>query len=540
MPPDFARYLLSKGRTFSMPSLLTRRTLRTLAAVAVVLALGSSPAHAAPMPVRVAANEPAYEGVGASSLILLESVNAPGKVVQLGDTNAQVSSAPGATDRAAAAVETMKTGDASALKAQALRFYPVTGAQNTFVIADQQGRALVRARNNQTAFRYLQLADVADSASDPYAQWEARDAGDGTVNLVNVQQDPSKKWAALDLYNQKTADGSEVQTYTLSAGSAVQKWRMHSLTATVAVPTTVTPVGTQPRLPAKLVARYGWGASFPLTSIAWQEPDRSLWNTRGDVDVVGTAAGFFGETLTVSAHFAVGAAEAADDAMLRSYAGVSLKELRMLAPRTVVRQVGASGASVTAPVSWDFSGITDASLAQTGTVTVPAVSGTAFSARLIVTLVAPETANILRQSGTHPDWAVRDSGTAFALTDGNRNAVGFSDWRSGGATNRANPNRVSFAFDKPRAVTGVNVYDVNGKQNIGTVTVQYRTLLGGWKNLPTASAWPAVNTSANLSLEVTSTPVLATGVRVLLANKSSSTWMTLSEVEVYGPQAPSA
>lgn len=527
-----------------MSFLLPRRSLHGLAAAAVaLLALGvGSPAHAAPSDVTgpLAAVGASYEGVGAPRRMLLESVNAPGKVVQLGDTNAQVSSAPGATDRAAAAVEAMKTGDPSALAAQALTFYPVNGAANTYVIADQQGRALIRSRNNSTTFRYLQLADVADSATDPYAQWEARDAGDGTVNLVNVQQDPSNRWAALDLYNQKTADGSEVQSWTLSPGSAVQKWRMHTLTATVTVPTAVTPVGTEPRLPAKLVARYGWGTSFPLTSIAWQKPDRSVWNASGDVDVAGTAAGFFGETITVSAHIAVGAAAAADDATLRSYAGVSVKELRMLAPRTVVRQVGGSGGSVTAPVSWDFSRLTDASLAQPGTVTVPAVAGADFSARLVVTLVAPETVNILRQSGVHPDWTVRDTGTAFALTDGNRNVVGFSDWRSGGAANRANPNRVSFALDQPRSITGVKVYDIGGKQNIGSVTVQYRTLLGGWKNLPTSTAWPVVNTSANLSLEVASTPVLATGIRVLISNKSSSTWMTLSEVEVYGPQAPAA
>ena len=526
-----------------MSVLLPRRSLHGQAAAAVaLLALGvGSPAHAAPSDITgpLAAVGASYEGVGAPQRMLLESVNAPGKVVQLADSNAQVSSAPGATDRAAAAVETMKTGDSSALAAQALTFYPVTGSTNTYVIADQQGRALIRSRNSSTTFRYLQLADVADSAKDPYAQWEARDAGDGTVNLVNVQQDPSQRWLALDLYNQKTADGSEVQSYTLAAGSAVQRWRMHTLTATVAVPTAVTPVGTEPRLPAKLVARYGWGTSFPLTSIVWQRPDRSVWNVQGDVDVAGTTTGFFGETIAVSAHIAVGAAAAADDATLRSYAGVSVKELRMLAPKTVARHVGGSGASMTVPVSWDFSGVTDAALAQPGTVTV-AASGTDFSARLTVTLVAPMSVNILRQSGVHPDWAVRDTSTAFALTDGNRNAVGFSDWRSGGAANRANPNRVSFALAQPRSITGVKVYDIGGKQNVGSVTVQYRTLLGGWKNLPTSTAWPAVNTSANLSLEVTSTPVLATGIRVLISNKSSSTWMTLSEVEVYGPQAPPA
>ncbi|MDF2919513.1 MAG: glycerophosphoryl diester phosphodiesterase [Microbacterium sp.] len=524
-----------------MPPTSPRRSLRLLAAVAVSLVglMVAAPASAAPIDRFQASTSALPSGVGAPTLLLLESVNAAGKVLQIGDTNAQVSSAPGATDRAAAAIETMRTGNAASLKAQALRFFPVTGSANTYLIADQQDRVLVRSRNSETAFRYLQLADVADSASDPYAQWEARDAGDGTVNLVNVQPDPSSQSAALDLYNWKTTDGSEVQTYTLNTGAAVQKWRMHTLQATVAVPSAVVPAGSAPSMPTSLAARYGWGGSVPLTSIAWRMPDRSVWNSSGEVDVTGTASGFFGEAVAVTAHFSVGSPGQADDAALKSYAGVSVKELRMLAPRTVVRKVSGTAATVTSPVSWDWSALTDAALAQPGTVTVEAVAGSGFSARLIITLVAPERVNLLRQSGVRPDWTFKD-GTTFALTDGNRNAVGFADWRSGGAANRVNPNRASFSFDQPRQITGVNVYDIGGKQNIGTVTVQYRTLLGGWKNLPTASGWPVTNSTANLSLEVTSTPVLATGLRVIVGNKSSGTWMTLSEVEAYGPRTPAS
>ncbi|MCJ1706062.1 RICIN domain-containing protein [Microbacterium sp. VKM Ac-2923] len=521
-----------------MSAVVPRRAVGVLAAVTAALlavALGSS-AQAAERP---AAVDALFDGVGAPSLMFVESVNAPGKALQVADTNAQVSSAPGATERAAAAIEAMKTGDATLLAAQALRFYPVTGAENTFVITDQQGHALVRSRNDQSSFRYLRLADVADVVTDPYAQWEARDAGNGSVNLVNVQRDPSQQEAALDLYNWKTADGSEVQTYTLSAAAAVQKWRMHPLTPTVAVPAAAVPVGQEPPMPAKLVARYGWGTSFPLTSVSWRTPDRSVWNAVGDVDVPGSAKGFFGETVAVTAHFFVGSSALVDDAAFTSYAGVTAKEVRMLAPRTVVRTVGGSGATVTTPVTWDFSGITDASFAQAGTITLPAAPGTGFEARLVITVVAPERVNHLRQSGVHPDYTFKDA-TAFALTDGNRNATGFADWRSGGATNRVNPNRVSFAFDQPRQISGVNVYDIGGKQNIGSVTVQYRTLLGGWKNLPTSSGWPVTNTSANLSLEASSTPVLATGVRVIIKNKSSNTWMSLSEIEAYGPRTPAS
>ena len=68
--------------------------------------------------------------------------------------------------------------------------------------------------------------------------------------------------------------------------------------------------------------------------------------------------------------------------------------------------------------------------------------------------------------------------------------------------------------------------------------MQYRTLTSGWRDLPVeGTAWPYANTSADLSLEVDSAPVLATGVRVIIRSKSTATWMSLSEVEVFGPAA---
>ena len=133
-----------------MPPTSPRRSLRLLAAVAVSLVglMVAAPASAAPIDRFQASTSALPSGVGAPTLLLLESVNAAGKVLQIGDTNAQVSSAPGATDRAAAAIETMRTGNAASLKAQALRFFPVTGSANTYLIADQQDRVLVRSRNS--------------------------------------------------------------------------------------------------------------------------------------------------------------------------------------------------------------------------------------------------------------------------------------------------------------------------------------------------------------------------------------------------------
>jgi hypothetical protein len=48
--------------------------------------------------------------------------------------------------------------------------------------------------------------------------------------------------------------------------------------------------------------------------------------------------------------------------------------------------------------------------------------------------------------------------------------------------------------------------------------------------------WPYTNPTPKLELTVDSTPVLATGARVVFSVKSTATWMSLSEFEVYGPE----
>jgi len=506
---------------------------RLLRGAATLVAAASLLASAPPA---LAATDATPAVVGAAQLVLVESVQAGGKLLQLGAGDAQVSSAPGATTPAVASISSMAQADPKSLSAQALRLYPVVGSARTFLIADQKDRVLIRSRNGQDTFRYLQTADVADSATDPYAQWEVRDAGNGAVNLVNVQRDREGKESALDLYNWKTADGSEVQTYTLNASAAVQQWRVHPLTPVVTSPSVVTTPGVLPALPSSLTGRYGWGRTIALSPITWAMPAATTWLTPGVVPVSGAAKGFFGEDVAVTASVAVGALSDAVDSTLTTYAGATVAEVAMRAPSTVQRRIGDTGQTVTAPVRWDFSTLTDAALAAPGTVKVPAVSGLGFSATLVVTVAAAQQVNVLRQSGVHPDWAFKDA-TTFALTDGNRTATGFADWRSGGAANRVNPNRVTFFLDQPRQISAVNVYDIGGKQNIGSVTVQYRTTRGGWTNLPSATTWPATNTSADLRLEVTaSRPVLATGLRVFVKNKTTSTWMTLSEIEAYGPQ----
>lgn len=207
----------------------------------------------------------------------------------------------------------------------------------------------------------------------------------------------------------------------------------------------------------------------------------------------------------------------------------------MHAPTHVERTVSGSTTTVRAKVTWDWASVAADATASAGTIEVPATAATGFDARLVITIAPAESVNILRGAGIHYDYT-HMNGTNFRLTDGNRTVTGFDDWRSGGAANRVNPNTVSFYFDQPRQLTGAGVFDLNGLKNVGGVTVQYRDLIGGWIDMPTdAVAWPYVNATPDLSLEFESTPVLATGLRVIITNKASSNWMSLSEIEAYGP-----
>jgi len=488
----------------------------------------------APQPAVEAA--PGTDLLGDPAEFFIESVHATGKVLEIGNDRAQPSDST-STGIAAAAIFTRATSPA-ALGAQAVVAYPVTGADSTYVLANRRGEVLMRNANDSPFSRYLSVSEksVTEAVGDPYAQWSVVDAGGGASYIQNVQRGQNGIVPGLDMYNWKTDDTSEIQTYDAGT-AAVQKWIMRPLAPEIAAFSGRTESGVAPTPPTTLSARYSWGTVFDVSTISWNMPPASAWDADGMVSIAGTGTGYFGEELTVSADYLVGSLGAAVDAAISGHAGITVKELRMLAPSRVERTVSGSATTVSSPVVWDWSAITDQMTATAGSLTVPAAQSTGFAANLVVTIVATEQVNIARAAGVH--FGVL-AGDGAALNDGDRDRLGFSDWRSGGATNRVNPNRVMYYFDQPRQITGAAVFDrgTDSKRNIGSVTVQYRNLTGGWVDLPSTSvAWPYANTTAELSLTVESTPVLATGARVVITNKSNDTWMSLSEFEVYGPDS---
>ncbi|WP_411700015.1 RICIN domain-containing protein [Conyzicola sp.] len=510
----------------------TTRRLRNLAVITGAFALMLTLSTTVPAPAAIAVPEPA--GLGAPERFLIENLHAAGKVLEIGNERAQKT---GVTpDSIAAAAIFARATVPATLSAQAITAYPVLGLTATYVFVNQDGEVLVRDANDSPNFRSLSVstAGVAAEAQNPYAQWTAVDAGAGAVYLQNVQKDPNGRSAALDMYDWKTDDGSQIQTYDAGT-AAVQKWMLRSLTPEVPVFSGRTETGAAPTPPSSRTARYSWGATVAVTPITWIMPDASVWNTDGTVTITGTGTGYFGEAVPVAAEYLVGSLGDAVDVAISGHAGITIKQLRMLEPARVQRMISGSANTVSAPVTWDWAGITDDTTAVAGTFTVPATAETGFTARLVVTIVATAKVNIARGAGVHFGAFF---GEGKALNDGNRDRAGFSDWRSGGAPNRVVSNKVMYFFDQPRQITGAAVYDrgTDAKLNVGTATVQYRNLTGGWVDLPATNVvWPYVNTTPKLELTVDSTPVLATGARVVFAVKSTATWMSLSEFEVYGP-----
>ncbi|NHI16570.1 Ig-like domain-containing protein [Microbacterium excoecariae] len=506
---------------------VSSRALRWSATFASILALSAA------VIVPSAAAADAADVVGDPHPILLENAHAANKVLEIANPSAQATIPDGETPAAAAIFPLADAPDA--VMSQAVFAYPIAGAADTYVLASGDGDILARRDNADPNWRYLEVRDVApaEAAADPYALWSFVDAGDGDVYVHNAQPGPNGLTPALDMYNWATADAAEIQTYDAGT-AAVQRWSAHTLDARVADVDQRTEPGSAPELPETVTARYDWGRTQEA-AVVWHVPEGEQWTAEGVVAVDGTATGWFGEDVPVHAQVLVGAVGDALDAAVTVHQGASLRELRMQAPATVERTVSGSDTTVTSRVTWDWSAVTDADLAEPGTVEIPATEGTGFVARLVVTVVATEETNVLREPGVHVDYT-HMNGSTFALTDGVRDAVGFDDWRGGGAANRVNPNTISFYFERPRQLTGAAVFDAGQATNVGGVTVQYRDLVGGWVDLPARDvSWPHDNDAAGLALSVESDTVLASGLRVAITHKSDASWMTLSEIEAYGP-----
>ena len=211
----------------------------------------------------------------------------------------------------------------------------------------------------------LRTVGVEAAAGDAATRWIVNTTDGRAYTLVNEALGLS-----LDVGGQSTADGATVGVYG-SNGGANQSWDPRDLAPlegqTVAARTQA---GVVPVLPETVVPRYAWGAGVPV-AVTWQLPDEGAWAQTGRVEVPGTATDVFGQAIGVTALVDVGGLTATDPVSITVAEGASLTGVQAAAPAVVPARVGASENAFDVPVTWDWSGITDAAFDEVGVVQVP-------------------------------------------------------------------------------------------------------------------------------------------------------------------------
>lgn len=504
-------------------------------ALVVALAAAISVGAAAAPTVERAASAPDVQAANAAMTVeaadtpagisyIVESDYARGKAIVLG--------APAAAT-AAALYTISNSGDAA--RAQAITFYPVEGTQDAYVLANAEGKVLARNADDSATPRNLNISTltVEEALADPIAQWKVEQRTGGIVQLSNAKLYTSNGTKpTLDLYDWKTADGSQIQTWDQSA-NGVQMWRMHVLQAAVQPIAQLLNPGTIPALPANVRGTYGWGAATDL-AVTWSMPDPAVWQNDGIVTVEGVATGKFGETVEIPATITVGTIGDAAPSTMNAYVGEGLDRVRLDAPKTVARIVSGSDTTVPANIAWNWDAVPADAFATEGKVTVSAVDGLGFSAELTILVKPAVEKSLLTQPGSRAWRLAANAFTQAALIDGNKDAAATDDWRSGGATNRVATNWIAWYFATPQEVSRLTLAEPTTFDNVGSVTFEYRDMRGGWLPL---SAGTIANTGGRLSIDVPVDTVLATAVRATYTQKSTANWMSISEFGAFGPSA---
>lgn len=463
----------------------------------------------------VAADAPAlrdghrYQFVGTQS----------GKALTAGATGAATTIRNLATDAAAAAPQAWTVHEVPAGDREATR---------RVVLEASDGRVL-GATSSGTDLRTASLETAVATAA---TRWIVNTTDGRAYTLVNEALGLS-----LDVNGQSTTSGATVGVYG-SNGGANQSWDPRDLAPldgqTVAARTQA---GVAPVLPETIVPRYAWGAGVPV-AVTWQLPDEGAWAETGRVEVPGTATDVFGQAVAVTALVDVGGLTAADPVSITVAAGSSLAGVQAAAPAVVPARVGASENAFDVPVTWDWTGITDAAFDEVGIVRVPGAAsadGASLSAQLAVLVTEGTLRNINPDAGTTASASSTESGYP---ADRTRNGVegdkGWSNWVS---TNKPAQSTLTYLYAAPHQVQQVSVqfYRDGTTSWAQTMQVQVRGTDGTWVAAPGwETAKPVASPADGSAPTVVASfaPVTATGVRVVM-NAYPNTHLIVSEVKVF-------
>jgi len=378
----------------------------------------------------------------------------------------------------------------------------------------------------------LRSVGVDAAAGDPATRWMVSTTDGRAYTLVNEALGLS-----LDVGGQSTADGATVGVYG-SNGGANQSWDPRDLALlpgqTVAARTQA---GVAPVLPETIVPRYAWGAGVPV-AVEWELPDEGAWAATGRVEVPGTATDVFGQAVAVTALVDVGGLTATDPVSITVAVGASLGGVQSTAPTVVPARLGASENAFDVPVTWDWSGVSDAAFAEVGVVQVPGAAsadGAELPAQLAVLVTEGTLRNFNPDAGTTASASSTESGYPVDRTrNGVQGDKGWSNWVS---TNKPAQSTLTYLYAAPHQVERVSVqfYRDGTTSWAQSMQVQVRGTDGAWVPAPgweTAQpvASPADGSAPTVVAEFA--PITATGVRVIM-NAYPNTHLIVSEVEVF-------
>jgi O-glycosyl hydrolase len=366
----------------------------------------------------------------------------------------------------------------------------------------------------------------ASPASDPRLQWIPSTTDGRTFSLLSVEAE-----RVLDVDGAGSADGTAVGTWT-SNGGTNQSWTLASTAIESVAPVAVsTPPGVAPTLPETVAVRYRGGVERPA-AVEWNTSAID-WSATGEVEVAGSGVDVFGAPFEATATVEVGEFTAVQPTSITTYAGAGLARVRAAAPITAPAEVRAGGPAYETPVTWDWSGVADASFAETGTVSVPgtvAIEGGTLPATLAVIVTEATERNVAPDSAASATFTESPSYGVERTINGVTGDKGWSNWRSG---TKNTTDTLSYDLAERTQVrhASVQFYRDGGATWPQRLRVEHRLTGGEWST----GSWvdvPAQDAGAPL-IDVPLGDVDADEVRVVMEARPA-THIVVSEVQIFG------
>lgn len=411
----------------------------------------------------------------------------------------------------------------------------IAGRQ-TFVLETSNGRF---ARFTDAGSEVAAYDSPEAAAADPAARWHpATEDGGKTWTFSN-----GHNGKILDVGGSSTAENAAVGWWSNSYGSN-QRWTLRDVSlAPHADPVVVrTQLGTAPELPTTVVPVHVWGESAPVT-VTWDMPDDSAWSRVATVEVTGSATDVYGNVVEgVKALVDVGPLTSVDPTSVTLVRGSTTDQLRSVAPTTVQAQAGTGNARFGVPVTWDFSGVDNADLAEPGTFTVPGTvaatdSGGEDVPATLHVIVVPVTTGTLDVPCDATATFTEPGYSAAATCNGDTTDKGWSNWKSGSK----NPSdTLTYGLPEDTQVVSARMYlykDGSSHSYPASVQAQYRVAGSGeWTDAGGLVTVEESTTASGPVVEIPLGNVATDGVRIVM-NARPDTHMIVSEV-VFSGEVP--